>query len=188
MILEKLRQNTRIAHEKLESELNLFERCLEKRNYKSVLKKFYGYYEPLQSKVLALGLNEDAMQIQLRCQWLEDDLKGLEGSFSKSNEFQFCENLPYLTGEASVLGFRYVLEGSTLGGQVITRHFRTQWNQQNIEGLSFFNAHGDETGKNWKNFLNHLKTKAELLSQDEEILRGARETFESLLKWIRDER
>jgi len=187
-ILEKLRKNTQSSHEKLESELNLFERCLAKDEYQSVLKRFYGYYEPIRVKVSALRLDEYASQIHLRCKWLEDDMTELGSSFQNLNNLQFCENIPDFTGEASVLGFRYVLEGSALGGQVITRHFRKQWSQEGNQSLSFFNAHGTETGMKWKEFLNHLNSKASLLSQDEEILRGARETFECLQRWIHDER
>ncbi len=59
--------------------------------------------------------------------------------------------------EASALGAMYVLEGSTLGGSVISRKLK-QNEQEGFGGLTFrfYESYGKDLGSRWKDFLEVL--------------------------------
>src|SRR5690606_24994604 len=59
---------------------------------------------------------------------------------------------------AAYLGFLYVKQGSTLGGQVICRALQKSVRLSPSAGLRFFNGFGDYTRKVWSDFLFYLQT------------------------------
>ena len=80
----------------------------------------------------------------------------------------------------TALGSAYVLEGSTLGGRVITQHLsKASWCPSG--GLQYFNPYGDETGSNWQALLRHLATAT---GDTDRIVAGALRTFEILQDWL----
>jgi heme oxygenase len=46
-----------------------------------------------------------------------------------------------------------VLEGSSLGAQVISRHYRETLGLSPDHGLRYFTGYGEETGSRWRSFL-----------------------------------
>ena len=58
--------------------------------------------------------------------------------------------IPALDGEASRWGALYVVEGATMGGQLIHRHLAPHFPP---EALKPFVPHGPETGENWRHFV-----------------------------------
>ena len=73
----------------------------------------------------------------------------------------------------------YVMEGSTLGGQVITR----QLAQAGIAGRSYFTGYAEQTGPMWKRFCQLLTEEATDTNQAE-IVESASLTFQKLHAWI----
>ncbi len=67
--------------------------------------------------------------------------------------------LPSLEGEASLMGAMYVMEGSTLGGQLIARHVENVLGFSRGQGNSYFRGHQERTGLLWKEFCDALKAK-----------------------------
>jgi heme oxygenase len=55
-----------------------------------------------------------------------------------------------LTTPAAWLGFRYVVEGSSLGGALIRRHLAAH--APTLPSLAFFDPHGFERGAKWRRF------------------------------------
>jgi heme oxygenase len=79
------------------------------------------------------------------------------------------------------MGCLYVLEGSTLGGQMLQRHFKRQLALEEHRGLTFFTGYGPDTPTRWKQFGAWL----EQGSLDEAVLLAtARQTFLSLEGWF----
>jgi heme oxygenase len=82
---------------------------------------------------------------------------------------------------AKALGTAYVLEGSTLGGQVINRALAgASWAPPG--GLRYFTPYGENTGAMWRETLETLANASP--DSDLEIISGAVETFELLHKWF----
>lgn len=72
---------------------------------------------------------------------------------------------------AEAMGMLYVLEGSTLGAQVIRRELARQG--ADLKGLSFLDPYGPRTGAMWKSFLTVLRRVAvEQPDGAEAVVRG----------------
>ncbi len=73
----------------------------------------------------------------------------------------------------------YVLEGSTLGGQVIARQLAVA----GIDGRSFFASRAERTGPLWKQFTQLLEAAAAAEDADA-IVASAILTFQTLAAWL----
>ena len=90
-----------------------------------------------------------------------------------------CPALPPLHARAQLLGALYVLEGSTLGGQVIARQLAAA----GIAGRTFFAGRAERTGPLWKQFGQLLEAAA--ASEDADaIVASAILTFQTLAAWL----
>jgi heme oxygenase len=87
--------------------------------------------------------------------------------------------------ESYTLGCLYVLEGSKLGGQMISRHAKEKLNFTNVDGTRFFSAHGAKTGSYWKEFIDTLNLHAVDTKQEDAIIEGAKDTFADFGKWLK---
>ena len=73
---------------------------------------------------------------------LKRDLEKLSGEDFEINLLEICRDLPLVETFAQTLGCPYVLEGATLGGQVVGRHLRENLNLSPENGAAFFNSYG----------------------------------------------
>jgi heme oxygenase len=188
MILSRLRQETRPQHDAIEAELNILDRPLDRDSYCRLLAQFAGYYEPIERRLAEatdwqrLGFDYFSRR---KLSWLIHDLEELGLSWSHSG--LRCAVLPDLATPAQALGCLYVLEGSTLGGQIITRHLHNA--PKGPYPTHFFSGYGDETGRKWKEFGSFLTQFAEANpADDDSIVQAATTTFTTLTDWLRGER
>ncbi len=91
--------------------------------------------------------------------------------------------LPPLKGTAGVLGAMYVMEGSTLGGQLIGRHVERVLGLESGRGNSFFLGHGEETGAMWREFCAELETRVPE-SEGDAVVASAKEMFRMFGAWL----
>jgi heme oxygenase len=118
-----------------------------------------------------------------RLQHLRDDLTALGLTNAEICCVPLCIDAHRVTiDEARALGSFYVLEGSTLGGQLITRQLSNAPGFP-AQGLSYFNPYGARTGKMWRWFKRWFEIQAEHHEADD-IVSGARGTFDVLQKWL----
>lgn len=79
--------------------------------------------------------------------------------------------------EAEVLGAMYVMEGSSLGGQVICRHLSESL-QLPAAALNYYNGYGAQTGKYWQEFKQHLdRAGGDSAAFTQTCVKRAQETF-----------
>jgi heme oxygenase len=64
--------------------------------------------------------------------------------------------VPEFAGPAGALGCCYVIEGATLGGQLIARHLKTVLQLDPANGAALFNGYGRATGAMWRSFCSVL--------------------------------
>ncbi len=78
----------------------------------------------------------------------------------------------------------YVLEGSTLGGQVIRKRLLARG--QAMTGLSFLDPYGPETGRRWKDFLAVLQRECppDDVRSGEAAAKGAVTGFDRAGAWL----
>ncbi len=187
MILQRLKLQTHTQHAALESQLPLLDPGMSLQAYRQCLRRFYGYYLPLESLLMAQTVWDDInFDYTQRCKApsLERDLLALGDSPAQLVQIPRCHNIPMLHSLAQVLGCLYVIEGATLGGQVITKHLQTNLGLTPAHGAAFFNAYGVRTGAQWKAYGTMLITHAEQAGDNTCIVDSANQTFQTMGQWL----
>lgn len=186
-ILDRLKQATRERHRLLEAKLPLLDPQLSHDNYRCLVSKFYGYYAPMESLVLTLpwwdelGLNFNERQ---KMPSLEQDLIVLGYKPETLAQLPRSQHLPEVKSISQFLGCLYVMEGATLGGQIIAKQLQDNLGITPKTGAAFFNSYGTQTRTHWKAFCTILTDFAEQADSDEIIIASANKTFETLDGWL----
>lgn len=178
MILQKLKESTRDQHEALESAVDVMNRSLAIEDYKAMLVKFYRLYSALEPTLPADALLANGFDISVRKKLplLEKDLKYLGADPGAVDRWS---DIPDLVDVARAFGGLYVMEGATLGGQVITRHLKQHLDITPETGAAFFNSYGAEVGPMWKQFGAAVTAFSEANGREGETVQAARETFDA---------
>jgi heme oxygenase (biliverdin-IX-beta and delta-forming) len=183
-VLSRLKQSTWPYHKSLEAKLDWFKPGFSHVDYRLVLEKFWGYYRPMEGSLarfpeLAAWLPDLPRRYKLPL--LERDLCALGLDDRRLGQLPLCSELPFCTDAPTALGCLYVLEGSTLGGQVISQHIKRTLDLDAQNGAAFFNGYGNETETMWQVFRENLSA----APADEDILvQSACETFIALEHWL----
>lgn len=166
--LVHLRVQTRELHQGAESLLDLPTlRTLER--YRSLLSILLGFHRPLEQRLARLDLGAVGVNLheRLKTPLLERDLRCFSVDLAS---VPVCGDLPVLLALPEALGCLYVLEGATLGGQIISRHLRETMNVVPDGGGAFFASDGRDVGPMWRAFRDALE--AGCPGEDEAIRAG----------------
>ncbi len=189
MILQQLKHDTRCYHQQIERTLNLETRCQSLDGYRDVLGQFYGFYAPVETVLAQVadlsGVLNDLDQ-RHKTQLIVQDLHALGVSTSAMATLPLCSNVPDLPGVPQALGCLYVLEGATLGGQIIVRQLQQYLGITSTWGSAFFNSYGPHTGSMWRTFGTQLSAYATTLERTTTILAAAQQTFRAFDYWLLD--
>lgn len=184
-LMRSLKLSTTNEHHELETALDLLDSSLDLASYKRLLERFLGFYDPWEASCAsALGnAHTEWFSARRKSHLLRRDLEVLG-----KNEHSFaclpqCTELPSLRTTSSALGSMYVIEGSTLGGQLLARHFHSRLGVDANSGAAFFNGYGERTAEMWRNFAHAVERHVPRPSADEAIC-AARATFRSLHRWL----
>ena len=179
---QRLRAATASSHQGLEDALDWRARVATLPGYRALLARFHGFhaaYEP----AIGLALADEAFWgPRRRFAALAADLAHLGmpdaeiATLPRPSAVTFAD-------EAAAMGALYVLEGSTLGGQVIGRHIGAVHGLTQA-GLAYYRAHGRQTGVMW----NAFRARLDRLSGDPEAeaaaLATGTATFDALRIWL----
>ena len=151
--------------------------------YRRVLGAFLGFYEPLEGRLQYVATSSGDIDLMGRekVSLLRGDMRMLGASEEALAALPRCPAMPLIDGVPRALGCMYVLEGATLGGQIIARHLKAQLGIDERSGGSFFFAYGAETGTMWRAFVARLNRQP---SPHDSTLAAATETFERLEAWL----
>lgn len=180
MILAKLKESTRSQHEALESVVDVMNKAFTADDYKTLLTKFYLFYSAVEPKLPAGELLAEGFDIGPRNKtaMLEKDLAAL-GTIDSVRAMPQWTGGPEIDSLAEAFGSIYVMEGATLGGQVITRQLKENLGITVENGGAFFNSYGKEVGPMWKAFGAAITAYAEKHpDEDDTIVVSARDTFD----------
>ncbi|WNZ65863.1 biliverdin-producing heme oxygenase [Myxococcus sp. MxC21-1] len=191
--MQRLKSETRPHHERTEAQVRLMDADLTPTAYRRHLEALHGFYVPLEARLARLGL-EAVPGLSVHARWkvplLKEDLRALGHDDASLERLPHCAELPSLAGVPEALGCLYVLEGSTLGGQLILRHLRRHFDGVALGDFSFFRAYGDEVGPRWRAFgdaVNHASIAATEATFDARVVTGAQVTFDAFADWLRQE-
>ena len=157
-LLEALRAGTALLHVALEKRLPFFSPQLDSDGYRRLFEAYYGFYHPLESRLydcalIPVGFNQ---ALRVKTPTLHSDLIALGLTSQAIAALPLCPRLPRLDTPAACLGVLYVLEGATLGGQVLRREMARRLALDASNGGAFLDIYGTETGRRWKDFLDYL--------------------------------
>ena len=181
-MLSRLRNETRPQHEALEQQAfnqALTAGTLTVPTTAHFLAKMYGFLVPYEA-----ALHQHAAEFSPAWEVPERQrahliLADLERP-ADAPGLPLCPDMPPLHTRAQLLGAMYVVEGSTLGGQVITR----QLARAGILLRAYFTGYGALTGPRWKTFCQLLTVAAPAGPDPDEIVASACLTFNRLDQWI----
>ena len=182
-LLTRLRTETHAEHTALDNALDLTGHALTIDRYRRTLERFYGYYRPLEASLDTVsGWAERGLDLAERRKTplLAADLLalGVGPELPRS-----CDDVPRIDSLAAAFGIVYVIEGASLGGQLISRHIRQTLGVTLETGGLFFHGYGERTGVMWKGF--RAAAVSFVTTPDEEALAiaAALQTFRTLRDW-----
>jgi heme oxygenase len=186
MILENIKIQTLENHKLLEKSqlmLPIMNGTLVLKNYLRILNIFYGYFSPLERTIEKFKDMETYLpdfHTRRKSDLLLADLNLL----TQLPNISVCKDLPQISSLSQAFGCLYVMEGSTLGGRVISGIVNDRLNINASTGASFFNGYGADTGNKWKKFQEALSAYSNDNQKEEEIIAAANDTFIKFKDWI----
>ncbi|WP_054903188.1 biliverdin-producing heme oxygenase [Pseudomonas sp. NBRC 111131] len=178
-LLLALREGTRECHKALEARLPFFATGFDTAAYSRLLQAYYGFHAPLEVR---LGQYQEAKRAKIPALTL--DLLALDLSTAEIDALPLCQALPTINDEASALGVMYVLEGSTLGGQVLKRAMAERLGLGPGNGTGFFDVYGALTGHYWRSFLDRLGRAPSAAASQAATVQAAIATFQCFERWL----
>lgn len=189
-IMERLKSET--AHYHRQVEQNAYAKAIMNQTvsieeYQKYLEKFYGFLKPLEDQAVQQPFWENTgldIAIRGKVGLLEKDLRNLGASEEEISQLPLCEDLPDISTPARLFGYLYVIEGSTNGGQIMTKRLSQFLPIEADRGLEYFNAYGAETRTRWSEFAGLLQQSLSSTEDHDAMVHTASETFRLLDQWI----
>ena len=181
--LTRLRAAMRPHHEHIETIVDLMQPGLTTGTYRRFLERSYGFVSACER---SLDHNNAPPKLELpkrlKTPLLIADLEALGLSRDQIATLPEPAHLPPITRWPDALGYCYVLEGSTLGGQVLSRHVSATLSMPSA-ALNFLRSYEREVGPMWKAMLGVLEAELAEDGAEEPITESARSTFDLLARW-----
>lgn len=181
-VMERLREDTRELHARVERRVDLPRRCATLEGYTGLLVRMLGLYIPIESKLRLLDWSETGVNIAARHK--SDMIRADLGALGACDDVPVYAAVPELRTLAAGFGCLYVIEGSTLGGQVILRHVRDALGLSPAHGASFFASYGPRLGAMWRAFGQAADAYCTTQPRVEEALDASVHTFEAFERWL----
>lgn len=183
-LLTALKQSTEPYHKSLEKTLNILNPAMTESYYLAIVKAFWGYYQPLEATLAdfdGLKVYVPDLQARFKLSLLETDLVALGVDKVEIAKIPVCIELPACIDIAQALGCLYVMEGATLGGQVISRHLFRLFEMEAKNGTAFFSGYGSANSSMWLIFRELLIASG---ADQKTVVQAACETFQTLEQWL----
>jgi len=188
MLMAILKAETRSYHERLERDplsRGLVGAGITPDSYTAVLKVYYGLYAPMEARLIAAAdwpALDFAMGRRLKAPLLRADLAHLGVPEQGMATLPRCDFLPLVPKLPAAIGCMYVLEGATLGGQLIARHLQQTLGVDANGGAAFFNSYGPEVGPLWKAYKSFAEQHG--AGHEDAVVASASAMFAALERWF----
>lgn len=184
MVLEELREKTKPYHQKIEKNILLAKLLgnVTVEDYVNILKKFYGFYFPLERMIIPNCLKDHAgLEIFYfpKLDLLEKDLSIF---LRTPSEIKNCHSFPHIKSYFGWLGLLYTLEGSCLGRAMLWPRLQKKLDLK--EGGSFFSSASTDLKGRWEAFCRQMVAEVDNESNKNELINGSISTFISLDEWF----
>ncbi len=187
-IMTLLKNNTAIAHKQLENVpffKRLFASDYTTTEYKHLLSSFYRYFAAVEPILFADLPPESHPHLlhRIKTHLLRQDLVSLDVNVEA---LAMSHILPPLTTFAQKMGVLYVLEGSQLGGRIISQHLKNHFGARTALPINFYSCYGTDLHLQWQGFSLYMGESFNHQNDAviHEVIDSANATFASLQKWI----
>lgn len=178
-----LREATADAHRDLEDSLSLVGPGVTTGGYIRYLRGMYGFHVPVEAHLLAEPCIHQAcsdIEERARVHQLRQDLQVLS-AFTPTPPL--ADPLPSMQTLQQMLGVAYVLEGSTLGGQVLRRELEQRLKLP-PQALTYVTGYGADTGRRFRTFMHAVDRACPTEAQRQSVIESAIQTFTLLKHWL----
>ena len=182
---QQLKRETVAVHQHLEAKLGLLDPGLDVSRYLRVLETFYGFYVPVESDVTRLVAAELSLgfPLRVRARLIERDLLALGRSPADLSALPLCTDRPELSSVEDLAGCLYVIEGASLGGQVLSALLQRRLGLTKESGAAFFAGDGEGTLSRWTVVVAWLDGLPRMGASTAKIIRAATATFDAFARW-----
>lgn len=184
--LDQLRAATSHCHRRLEKRLDVMRRFADRAAYRDYLEGLFGYYIPLERALSRHPVRAVLTDYEERCKsaLLGADLAALGVSADAIDAVRQCREIPLGQDEAAAFGSLYVLEGATLGGQVLLPIVEHRLQLTTRFGASYLGSYGHNVPAMWQRFCSVLEGWCTDSARRGGAAAAAVATFESLEVWL----
>ncbi|MFJ7313010.1 biliverdin-producing heme oxygenase [Pseudomonas sp. NPDC098747] len=185
-VLQDLRAGTAELHIALEKRLPFFSDTLDAQAFERLMQAYYGFYLPLESALQSSGSVPDDFDLtpRLKTHTLRGDLLALGLASEVLETLPVCDQLPVIDSAAASLGVLYVLEGATLGGQILRREISVRLGLEAANGAAFLYVYGAATGRHWRDFIEYLGNRPMDADECQAVVIAAQSTFSCFERWL----
>ncbi len=160
MIAEKLKEATKHHHDAVEKGMyveEIFNKTLSKQQYEDLIKVNYAFHSLIEEKVFNLLPAEDKQLLNIEKRRKLPALTTDRQALSLPQEIipQLEIQVPDYNNKDEALGALYVMEGATLGGNVIVKHLKQTPGFSNMS-FNYYGIYQHNTGDYWKAFIVHI--------------------------------
>lgn len=176
-VLFRLRQGTAAEHEAIEKVVPLTRPNLTMDAYVAYLQSCLAFYEPLEKQLAEVPDLSDAildLELRQKSAMIRSDLDSLGQNSTQPPPA--VAMLPDVSSVPKAIGALYVLEGSTLGGQILVRIVRGKLGLSG-KGMTFLASYGDQVGMMWKSFGASARAALRTECDQLEAVAAAKSTF-----------
>lgn len=182
-LLERLKRETRSAHDRIEKALDLDRRIATREAYTNLLIRFYGFHSAWENAAAVIASDRCFFESRCKARLLVKDLEALGVPRQDVIRLPQCDPLMPLPSPTAVLGSMYVVEGSTLGGAIIAREVELKLGFGPETGCAYFKSYGRDIAVMWKQFGMKLM-EASSPEADDMIVGTAQKTFDVMHDWL----
>ena len=185
-ISQRLRRETADAHLRIEQAIALERDDFSLPDLRSLMIGFYGFHRTWEPAVASLLASDGPwFEPRRKLSALQSDLRALQID-PHDPSLPVCQRLPQLADRFHAMGSMYVMEGSTLGGQLVGRFLSSRLSLRDGHGYSYFVSYGNNVGSMWRLFTDRLN--AEVVDacspHADHVVAAANQTFAYLADWL----
>lgn len=190
LVMSLLRTQTTSAHKQLEQAkclARLFEPDYSMPEYLDLLCRFYGFFAAIEPLIFdnLPETHTTALGRRIKTGLLAEDISLFGVTETELHSIPRCGELPNLSSFAQKMGALYVLEGSTLGGRIISKRLKDHFGDEIHDKLNYYNCYGENVGTEWKAFQYFMGSQFDDTDAEiPDVVAAANDTFFSLHQWF----
>ena len=184
LLTKKLRAATAQAHENIENQLDVFGPDGSVQHYANLLQRWLWFFEAWEpAAAVCLAPLDDFLSRRSRIAALKADLLVCGITPVSAPIAAPCNLGPIFPHHRAIaLGTLYVNEGSTLGGQIISKTIEKKLGFTPENGGRFYAGYGSQTMPMWNQTKKFLDTAEPQIA--DQVVTAADDTFRFLADWL----